>query len=196
MRQMDEGRKIRFLRGKGATDVSSRLPSSGIKSRRMSTDLVFPAQVVLAFATIGMLARWYVAPRLAGLPRESALQPLLVVQAFRYIGLGFLAPALVRPSLAQSFAIPAALGTTLAAVLALAAIAALRARSRLSIPLTWAVSVVGLVDFANAFVQARGAGVVSDLGAAYYIPIVIVPAAVVSHVMILGILLRRSDNRQ
>jgi len=58
------------------------------------------------------------------------------------------------------------------------------------------VSVVGLVDFANAFVQARGAGVVSDLGAAYYIPIVIVPAAVVSHVMILGILLRRSDNRQ
>src|SRR5437773_12488241 len=60
----------------------------------MSTDLIFPTQVVLAFVTIGLLARWYVAPRLAGLPRESALQPLLVVQAFRYIGLGFLAPAL------------------------------------------------------------------------------------------------------
>src|SRR5947207_10848971 len=85
----------------------------------MSTDLIFPTQVVLAFVTIGLLARWYVAPRSAGLPRESALQPLLVVQAFRYIGLGFLAPALVRPSLAQSFAVPAALGTTLAAVLAL-----------------------------------------------------------------------------
>ena len=119
----------------------------------MSTDLVFPTQVVLAFVTMGLLARWYVAPRLAGFPRESALQPLLVVQAFRYIGLGFLAPALVRPSLAQTFAVPAALGTTLAAVLALAAIAALRARSRLGIPLTWAVSIVGLVDFANAFVS-------------------------------------------
>ena len=58
------------------------------------------------------------------------------------------------------------------------------------------MSVVGLVDFANAFVQARSAGVVSDLGAAYYIPIVIVPAAIVSHVMILGVLLRRSDSRQ
>ena len=67
---------------------------------------------------------------------------------------------------------------------------------RLGIPLTWAVSVVGLVDFANAFVQARSAGVVSDLGAAYFIPIVIVPAAVVSHVMILGLLLRRSGNRR
>ena len=158
----------------------------------MSTELIFPVQVVLALITMGALARWYVAPRLARLPRESALQPLLVVQTFRYIGLGFLAPALVRPSLAPGFAAPAALGTTVAAVLALAAIAALRARSRLGIPLTWVVSVVGLVDFANAFVQARSAGVVGDLGAAYYIPIVIVPAAVVSHVMILAILLRRS----
>ncbi|HYV22894.1 MAG TPA: hypothetical protein VEN31_09595 [Candidatus Bathyarchaeia archaeon] len=54
----------------------------------MSTDLIFPAQVVLAFLTMSLLARWYVAPRLTGLPRDSALQPLLVVQAFRYIGLG------------------------------------------------------------------------------------------------------------
>ena len=51
---------------------------------------------------------------------------------------------------------------------------------------------IGLVDFANAFVQARSAAVVADLGAAYYIPIVIVPAAVVAHVMTLGILLRRA----
>jgi hypothetical protein len=60
--------------------------------------------------------------------------------------------------------------------------------------LTWIVTIVGLVDFANAFLQARSAGVVSDLGAAYYIPIVIVPAAVVSHVMTLGLLLRRSGD--
>jgi hypothetical protein len=159
----------------------------------MPTDVIFPLQVVLAFTTMSLLARWYVVPRISGLPRASALQPLLAVQTFRYIGLGFLAPALVRPSLAQSFAVPAALGTTLAAVLALAAIAALRARSPLGIPLTWIVTVVGLVDFANAFLQARSAGVVSDLGAAYYIPIVIVPASVVSHVMTLGLLLRRSE---
>ena len=158
----------------------------------MSTDLVFPVQVVLAFLTWGLLARWYVAPRLRGLPRDIALQPLLVVQTIRYIGLSFLAPAVVKPTLAQTFAVPAALGTTLAAVLALAAIGALRARSPLGIPLTWAVTVIGLVDFANAFVQARSATVVADLGAAYYIPIVIVPAAVVSHVMTLGILLRRA----
>jgi hypothetical protein len=156
------------------------------------TELVFPAQVALGLITWGLLARWFLAPRLAGLPREVALQPLLAVQAVRYIGLVFLAPAAAGPSLAQSFAVPAALGTAIAGALALVAIALLRARSPLAIPVTWLQTVEGLADFANAFAQAASAHAVPDLGAAYYVPIVIVPAAIVSHVMILGLLLRRT----
>jgi len=158
----------------------------------MSTDLVFPTQVVLGLITMSLLARWFVAPRLAGLPRESALQPLLAVHTLRYVGLVFLAPAATGPALAQSFAVPAGLGTAIAGILALVSIALLRARSRLAIPLIWIFSVEGIADFANAFLQARSAGVVTQLGAAYYVPIVIVPAALVTHVMILGLLLRRS----
>jgi hypothetical protein len=158
----------------------------------VSTDLVFPAQVVLGLLTMSLLARWFVAPRLAGLPRETALQPLLAVHTLRYIGLVFLAPAATGPSLAQSFAVPAGLGTAIAGVLALASIALLRARSPFAIPLVWVFSVEGIADFANAFTQARSAGVVTQLGAAYYIPIVIVPAALVAHVMILGLVVRRS----
>ena len=152
---------------------------------------IFTIQVILALMTFGLLARWYVAPRLAGLPRESALQPLLAVHTIRYVGLVFLAPTVVRPTLSQNFAIPAGLGTALAGMLALAAIAALRARSPLAFPLTWIFSVEGIGDFANAFLQAGLHGAVNDLGAAYYVPIVIVPAALVTHVMILGLLLRR-----
>jgi len=114
------------------------------------------------------------------------------VHALRYIGLVFLAPAATGPSLASSFAVPAGLGTAIAGVLALASIALLRARSPLAIPLIWIFSVEGIADFANAFVQARSAAVVTQLGAAYYVPIVIVPAALVVHVMILGLLLRRA----
>jgi hypothetical protein len=158
----------------------------------MSTELIFPVQVVVGLITMSLLARWFVAPRLAGLPRESALQPLLAVHTLRYIGLVFLAPAATGPALAQSFALPAGLGTAIAAVLALISIALLRARSRLAIPLIWIFSVEGIADFANAFLQARSAGVVTQLGAAYYVPIVVVPAALVTHVMILGLLLRRS----
>jgi hypothetical protein len=160
----------------------------------VSTDLIFPAQVILALVTMSLLARWFVAPRLAGLPRDTALQPLLAVHTLRYIGLAFLAPAATGPSLAQSFALSAGLGTAIACLLALASIALLRARSRFAIPLDWIFSVEGIADFANAFLQARSAGVVAQLGAAYYIPIVIVPAALVTHVMILGLLVRRSTN--
>ena len=157
----------------------------------MNTELIFPAQVILAFITMGLLARWYVAPRLARLPRDVALQPLLALHTFRYIGLVFLAPA-AAPALATTFSIPAGLGTAIAGVLALASIALLRAHSRFAIPLIWIFSIEGLADFANAFVQARNASVVSSLGAAYYVPIVIVPAAVITHLMIIGLLLRRS----
>jgi hypothetical protein len=158
----------------------------------MTTELVFPAQVILGLLTMSLLAKWFVAPRLAGLPRDAALQPLLAVHTLRYVGLVFLAPAATGPSLAQSFAVPAGLGTALAGILALGSIALLRARSPLAIPLVWIFSVEGIADFANAFLQARTAGVVTQLGAAYYIPIVIVPAALVTHAMIIGLLLRRS----
>jgi hypothetical protein len=154
---------------------------------------IFTVQVILAFVTYGFLAWWYVRPRLAGLPRDQALQPLLAIHTLRYVGLVFLAPAVVKPGLPQGFAVPAAIGTALAAILALASIAALRARWRYAIPLVWLFNVEGFGDFINSFYQAgsRGAEVVNNLGAAYYIPIVIVPAAVVSHVMIFGLLLRR-----
>ncbi len=157
----------------------------------MSTDLVFPVQVILAFITWSLLARWFLAPRLAGLPRETALQPLLAVHTLRYIGLAFLAPAATGPSLAQAFALPAGIGTAIAGVLALFSIALLRARSPLAIPVIWIFSVEGIADFVNAFVQARSAAVVAQLGPAYYVPIVIVPAAIVTHVMILGLLVGR-----
>jgi hypothetical protein len=157
----------------------------------MTTELIFPAQVVLGLITWSLLARWFLVPRIAGLPRESALQPLLAIHTLRYIGLVFLAPAATGSSLAQTFAVPAGLGTAIAGLLALISIALLRARSPLAIPIIWIFSVEGIADFANAFFQARSAAVVAQLGAAYYVPIVIVPAALVAHVMIVGLLLRR-----
>src|SRR2546428_11044236 len=114
----------------------------------MSADLVFPLQVVLGLITMSLLARWFVAPRLAGLPRESALQPLLAVHTLRYIGLVFLAPAATGAALAQSFAVPAGVGTAIAGGPALLSTALLRVRSRLAITFVCTISVEGLGDFA------------------------------------------------
>src|SRR5262245_61004560 len=90
--------------------------------------------------------------------------------------------------LPASFAVPAAYGDRLAGVLAVVALVALRAGSSAAIPIVWVFSVVGLLDLVNAFYQGLSANV--QLAAAYYIPTFVVPALVITHIMILRMLIR------
>lgn len=155
----------------------------------MTTQQIFGLQVLLSFILFTLAARWYVSPRLAALPVDRALQPLLVLHATRHMGLVFLVPTVVGGTLPPAFAHAAAYGDLLAGVLALAALAALRAPlPRVAMPLTWLFNVVGLLDLVNAFYQGLAHDV--QLGAAYYIPTFIVPALVVTHVMMFGLLRR------
>lgn len=154
----------------------------------MSTQQIFGLQVLWSFVVYALIARWYVGPRLAALPVGQALQPLLVLHAFRHLGMIFLVPTVVGGALPPSFAVAAAYGDLLAGLLALAAIVTLRARTAIALPLTWVFNVVGLLDLVNAFYQGLAHDV--QLGAAYYIPTFIVPAFVVTHVMIFRLLWR------
>jgi hypothetical protein len=154
----------------------------------MSVRLIFALQVVLSFLAYGLAARWYVRPRLAALPLREALQPLLLLHAFRHLGLVFLVPTVVGPALPAVFAEPAAYGDLVAGLLALGTIVALRARAAVAVPLAWIFNVVGLLDLVHAFYQGLTHDV--QLGAAYVIPTFIVPALVVTHVMMLAMLAR------
>lgn len=154
----------------------------------MNPQQIFGLQVLLSFLVYGLVARWYVTPRLASLPLHAALQPLLVLHASRHLGMVFLVPSVVGPALPAVFAVPAAYGDLLASLLALAAIGALRARSRIALPLTWLFNVVGLLDLINAFYQGLTHDV--QLGPAYFIPTFIVPALVITHVMMFRMLVR------
>lgn len=154
----------------------------------MKTQQIFGLQVLLSFVVYGLVAKWYVTPRLASLQLRAALQPLLVLHAARYLGMVFLVPTVVGPALPAAFAVPAAYGDLLAGLLALAALVALRARSTIALPLTWLFNVVGLLDLVNAFYQGLTRDV--QLGAAYFIPTFIVPALVITHVMMFRMLVR------
>ena len=156
----------------------------------MSVRAIFGLQVVLSLVVYSLIARWYVVPRLAALPLRDALTPLLLLHAFRYLGMVFLVPTVVGPALPAAFAVPAACGDLLAALLALLAIAALRQAWPLAIPLVWLFNVEGTLDLVNAFYQGLRNNV--QLGAAYYIPTVAVPALLVTHAMIFAMLIRRS----
>ena len=156
----------------------------------MNTRAIFGLQVLLSLVGYGLVARWYVAPRLAALALPAALTPLLLFHAFRHLGMVFLVPTVVGPTLPAAFAVPAAYGDLLAALLALLAIGALRMAWSWATSLVWVFILVGTLDLVNAFYQGMRNNV--QLGAAYYIPTFAVPALLVTHAMIFAMLIRRA----
>ena len=111
---------------------------------------------------------------------------------FRFVGLSFLVPGVVAASLPSAFAAPAAYGDLIAALLAMAAIFALVKRVTWAIPLVWLFNVWGTGDLLNAFYQAQiRVGLSPELlGAAFYIPTLVVPPLLVIHGLIFRLLVQ------
>ena len=151
---------------------------------------IFAVQFALSLTVYALIARWFVAPRLAAMPLHDALVPLLLLQAFRHMGLVFLLPGFVGAPLPAVFAVPTASGDLATGLLAILAVVALRRRWRAGIPLAWAANLLGALDFLYGFYQ--GTRLEVNLGAAYYIPTVVNPAMWVSHALAFWLLVRRA----
>lgn len=161
----------------------------------MNSHLVFFVYVFTSLISSSVIAKLYIWPKLKSLRVEQSLEALIAPQALiRLIGLGFLIPGVVSPSLSPGFAVPAAGGDYATAVLALFAIVTLHSRSRLGKPLAWMFNLVGTVDLINAFVQAGRHHMSSThFGAAFFIPTAVVPLLLVAHWLIFRLLLRRES---
>ena len=151
------------------------------------SQLWFFVSIAFSFVAWSMVAAHYAWPELRSRSRADALRPLLTLHTFRFLGLAFLVPGVVSPDLPPAFARSAAYGDILAAVLALLALATLPGAA--GILATWAFSLWGSLDLFNAFYQANRAGLAAgQLGAAYFIPTLIVPLLLVTHLLVFRIL--------
>ena len=156
--------------------------------------LIIVVSIAIGMLTYGLIARWYVMPAMATLSRHDALIPLVLPHAFRYIGLAFLIPGVVSPDIAPDFSVPAAYGDLLASVLALLAVVALKLRWSIAVPLVWIFNLEGTLDALYAVSQGLQRVDAGQLGGVVFIPLLIVPALIVTHVMIFQILLRRAPS--
>jgi hypothetical protein len=160
----------------------------------MEPIVLFGIQFTLALVAYGLIAWWYVAPRLSRLPREVALAPLLWVHAFRIVGGTILAPGAVAASVPAEFRTMIGYGDLATAVLALVALVALRFRLSAAIALVWLCLGVGLLDTVNAIIQSMRFSVFNDaLGVNWVIVTMYVPALLVSSVLIFIQLRRRTS---
>ncbi len=147
----------------------------------MNTLEVFGAQLVMSLIVFSMLAKWSVSPWLSTKPLKIALMILIAPHALRHLGLTFLVPSVVEPSLPSSFALTAAYGDFISGLLAILALVALRRDWTSSTPIIWLFSIVGMLDLMNALSQAEA---VPSLAGTWYIPTFWVPILLVTHVMI------------
>jgi hypothetical protein len=147
--------------------------------------------VSIAFSCIawGTVTALYIWPALRDRQRADALRPLLVLHGFRFIGLAFLVPGVVSPDLPAAFATSAAFGDIVAAALALLTLVSLRTGA--GVVIAWIFNVWGAVDIVNAFYQANATGLSpGQMGAAFFLPTVIVPLLLITHGLAFRVLLQ------
>ena len=155
----------------------------------MSQQFWFFTSIAFSLIAWGIVSARYIWPKLRLQQRAEALQPLLILHSFRFIGLAFLVPGVVASDLPSAFAHSAGYGDILAATLALLSLLLLP--SGAGFVIAWIFNLWGSVDLVNAFYQANHSGLLAgQLGATYFIPTVIVPLLFITHGLAFRILLQ------
>ena len=158
----------------------------------MQPQYIFSTQLVLGYVVWLLCFRVYIWPRLKSMDRVEAQRAIATLHSFRFFGLVFLVPGVVGSHLPVGFAAFAAYADLATGVLAILALLTVSAR-----PLFWlfvvAFNVVGaadlIVDYYHA-VQADLPAVAGELGAAYAIPIIVVPVLMITHIAAFYMLVR------
>jgi len=158
----------------------------------MLPQLCFFASVAFSFIAWGIVAKRYIWPKLRLLQRAEALRPILILHSFRFIGLAFLVPGVVSPDLPSAFAHADAYGDIVAATLALLSLASL---SRgVGVVIAWIWNLWGSADLLNAFYQGAHVSLMpGQLGAAYFLPTLVVPLLLITHGLAFRILLQQAQ---
>ena len=158
----------------------------------MSPDIIFNAHLVLGYLACFLCFNVYVWPRLKSMEAFEAQRVIATIHSFRFFGLVFILPGVVGPNLPVSFATFAAYGDLATGVLALLALLTTRIRP-LFRTLAVAFNVVGMADLVLDYYLAVRSGlpaIAGQLGATYVIPIIYVPALMITHIAAFYLLLR------
>jgi hypothetical protein len=158
----------------------------------MNSRAAFGLSILMSLSSSIMAAVLLAWPRLQTSSSEQALIWLVAPHLFlRFIGISFLVPGVVSPSLPKAWAVPAGYGDLAAGILAIIATAALALSAAWAIAAVWIFNVWGAADLLFAFYQgARLRLEPGSLGAGFYIVTAIVPPLLVSHALIFGLLLQ------
>jgi hypothetical protein len=157
----------------------------------MSPTALLGVQFTFSLVLFSLVAKWYIWPALNALPTGTALAPLFLVHALRYLPSSAFAPGQVDPRVPRTAMEAIAYGDLASAVVALVAAVLLYYRWGGAVIVAWIVNLVTSLDWLYAGYLAASNQLVSyPLGGNWYIINYYVPVIGVVHLMIFARLIR------
>ncbi len=158
----------------------------------MSPATVFQIHLILGYVPWLLCFGAYVWPRLKSMDRVEAQRAIATLHSFRFFGLVFIIPGVVGPNLPAGFATFAAYGDFATGVLAMLALLTVRMRALFWL-FVFAFNLVGAADIIVDYYHGNQLGLpalAGELGATYAIPIIYVPALMITHFAAFYLLVR------
>ena len=158
----------------------------------MSPATVFWIHLVLGYVSWLLFFSAYVWPRFKTMEWVKSQRAIATLHSFRFFGLVFILPGVIGPNLPASFAEFAAYGDFATGILAILALLTVRIRPLFSL-FVIAFNVVGAADIIIDYYHGNQVGlpaVAGQLGATYAIPIIYVPALMITHIVAFYLLVR------
>ena len=157
----------------------------------MSPLAVVYTEFYMSLFSFALVAWRYVVPAARALTFSRAIAPILLLHSFRHLGMMYLLPLVA--DVPSGFADPTAYGDLLTAVLALLALGTLWIAPGAGKAAVWVFNLVGFVDLGLASVNAQTFKLSTHaIGVAYLLPVLVVPALLVSHGLAFWLLVRRT----
>ena len=151
---------------------------------------ILPLNLLLSFLIFLIATNIYLVPHLAKWSPAELLTPILLLHMLRELGLMFMFEGATLPGMPSGFAVPAALGDFIAAVLACVALRAVRRQSGSAKAWVWAFNLWGTADLITAIDLATAFRAGPRMGAAYWIPAFWVPMLLATHALVFTYLRR------
>jgi hypothetical protein len=159
---------------------------------RMSPEIILNLHLVLGYIAWMLCTNVYILPKLKSMSRIDAQRAIATLHSFRFFGLVCILPGVVGHNVPAAFAAFAAYWDFATGILAMLALLTVRIR-----PLYWlfviAFNLVGTIDLVLDYYHAIKVGLpalAGQLGATYVIPVIYLPALMITHITAFYLLMR------
>ena len=160
----------------------------------MNPTILLYIQVGVFFILEACLFSWYIWPKIKTLSFYSAAIPMLAVSVLRISALNFINPYIAVNSPA-AFAVPAAYGDLISAVIALIALIAVKKRNGAAVALTWAYIIFGALDLGYTFLLGLQYSLADHVGAFGLLISFQLPAVIIALIALIVVTLKNPKDK-